>query len=81
MSALNDWACAQPSMEAVRDFLDWCEAQKIELAQWQVDRKWPVPITEGREAMLARWQGIDTRKLENERRALLASATSKGTTP
>ena len=72
MNELEKWSQAQPIIIAIRDFLEWCDEQKIELA---VMSGHPVvrlnPIMEARERMIARHVGIDLVALENERRALL----------
>ena len=78
MTELEKFSQAVPSMEVIRDFLDWCEAQKIELAEPTPSGKWLQPRIEGRETMLARYFEIDGTKLEKERRALLAGATVGG---
>lgn len=72
MSEINKWAAARPTLAAIRDFLDWCETQKIELAVPTPSGRWLQPVGEDRERMLARYLEIDEAKLENERRALLA---------
>lgn len=71
---INKWAAAQPSLTVIRDFLEWCAEQKIELGKPNEGGRWAlVPLVEDREAMLARYLEIDTVALENERRALLES--------
>jgi len=71
MKELDKFSAAVPSMEVIRDFLDWCEQQNIELAgpAPSGNRLWP--MIEGREQMLARYFKINAKKLEQERRALL----------
>ena len=72
MSELDKWADARPSMDVIVDFLDWCGEQRIELADWRPNGMSMLPLIEDRASMLARYFKINTVKLENERRALLA---------
>lgn len=74
---LDKWADAQPSMSVILDFLEWCDDQKIELARPTDAGSRLFSLTEGREAMLARFFKINTVKLENERRALLHAASTR----
>jgi len=76
VSELSKWSAAQPTLHAIRDFLDWCETQNIDLALPTPSGKWLQPVMENRESMLARYLEIDTTKLENERRALLKRCRS-----
>lgn len=62
---------AQFPMSVIRDFLEWCDGQKIELSAWVPSGRWLLPIIEDRERMLERYFGIDANELERERRALL----------
>jgi hypothetical protein len=71
MKELDKFSAAVPSMEVIRDFLDWCEKQNVELAEPTPSGNWLQPRIEGREQMLARYFKIDPKKLEQERRALL----------
>lgn len=68
---LKKWAAAQPSLSTLRDFLEWLDEQKLEVAAWRPSGNWMMPVVEDRERMLARYLGIDLNALEHERRALL----------
>lgn len=70
---INKHAAVQPNMRSIRDFLEWCDSQKIELATWMPSGRWMFPISEDRERMFARYFEIDEARLERERRALLES--------
>lgn len=70
-SVLDKWADAQPTLTVIREFLEWCDQQKIELAKARPSGTWYTPLLEDREALLARYLEIDSRQLENARRALL----------
>ncbi len=78
MKEIDRHAYAVPAMRIIGDFLDWCEQQKIELAEPTPSGKWLQPRIEGREAMFQRYFGINGAKLENERRALLAKCGRVG---
>ncbi len=78
MSELEKHADAVPSMRIIGEFLDWCEEQKIELAEPTPSGKWLQPRIEGREAMFQRYFGISAAKLEKERRALLTKCARVG---
>jgi hypothetical protein len=71
---LAKFANAHPSMEVIRDFINWLSGQDIELGTWTESGRWMLPVGEGLDTMLSRYFDIDTVKLENERRALLAKA-------
>lgn len=71
---LDRWAANIDERRTIEAFLDWCEEQRIELAQWG-DRRWPEPLT-SRSALLDRYHEIDQQQLDKERRALLAEATA-----
>ncbi len=71
MTELERFADAVPSMQVIREFMAWCEEQKIELAEPTPSGRWLQPRVEGLEHMLARYFKIDSAKLEKERRALL----------
>lgn len=77
MSELDKWADAQPSMAVLREFLEWCDGQKIALAKARPSGTWYLPLLEDREALLARYFKVNTVKLENERRALLRRASTR----
>lgn len=68
---LERFAAAVPSMHVIREFMAWCEGQKIELAEPTPSGRHLQPRTEGIEHMMARYFGIDLVRLENERRDLL----------
>lgn len=69
---LDKWAAAQPRVAVLREFLEWCDEQKRFIASYgRIERDYAAPVPEGREDMIARFVGIDTRKLETERRAVL----------
>lgn len=74
MNELEKWAQAQPTLSAIRGFLEWCDEQHIELASWLPSGHRMMPIIEGREDLLARYLEIDTKQLERERAALLKKA-------
>lgn len=76
MAELEKFADAVPSMQIIREFLDWCEEQKIELASPLRNGNLLYPLSEGRETMLARYFKIDAKRLESERRALLKKCQS-----
>jgi hypothetical protein len=71
---LAKFANAHQSMQVIRDFMEWLAGQKIELATWTESGRWMLPVGEGLDTMFARYFDIDTVKLEEERRALLAKA-------
>ena len=79
MTELEKFADAVPSMEVIREFISWCEEQKIELAGPTPSGRWLQPHIEGLEHMMGRYFKINPVKLENERRALLKSARSSTT--
>lgn len=72
MSEMEKFSGAHATLETIRDFLEWCDGQKIELAAWTPHGTRMLPIIEGREGLLMRYLDLDPVKLENERRALLA---------
>lgn len=70
-SQLDKWAEELPTRNVVREFLEWCDEQQIELASWLPGGNRLRPLTEERERMLDRYFGIDAMQLERERMALL----------
>lgn len=66
----------QAQEAAILDFLDWCEAQGMELGMWIASGRYMRPVGISREQLLAGHLGVDLKVLENERRALLASFTA-----
>lgn len=54
----------------IGDFLDWLRQQGIRLCRYGSDDNL-YPISDGIELLLARYYGIDTAKVEDERAALL----------
>ena len=77
MTELEKFAEAVPSMEVIREFMSWCEEQKIELASPLPNGVHLYPLTEGLENMMARYFKINLVKLENERRALLKKVVTQ----
>lgn len=77
MSQLDKWSDAQPAMITLREFLEWLDRQKIELAVWRPHGTSMLPITEDRERLLARFLEIDEAELERERRAILKKCQSR----
>jgi hypothetical protein len=69
---LDRWATTANDRRTIEDFLDWLEAQRIEPCQWSEGARWPIPMVEGRAGLLNRYFEIDARRLDEERRALLA---------
>jgi hypothetical protein len=58
--------------QTIGEFLEWCEGQSFELCEVTPSgNRWP--ITERREAILARFFEIDLDVLEREKRAMLKS--------
>jgi hypothetical protein len=76
---LAKFAAAHPGMLVIRDFIEWCNEQHIELAVPTPSGRYLQPVIEGLDTMLSRYFEIDTAKLEEERRALLASAGTQRT--
>lgn len=76
MTELERFADAVPFMQIIREFLDWCEEQNIELASPLPNGVHLYPVNEGREQMFARYFKINAAKLEKERCALLAKQRS-----
>lgn len=62
----------QPLSQAVYNFLVWCDEQGMALSLPHGESGYHLPITEGREKLLARHFGIDLNKLEREKEAILA---------
>lgn len=78
MSQLEKFADSLPSRQVLREFFEWLDGQKIELAVPRTESRWMlVPMVEDRERMLDRYFGVDATKLENERRALLARTSTR----
>jgi len=69
---LDKWADAQTEMTVILYFLDWLEAQRMEIAVPRETGNWLRPITESRTEMLYRYFKINAVKLEHERRALIS---------
>lgn len=64
----------QDTSQAIGEFLEWLDEQRIDLCSVILGAghdRW-APIVDGREAILARYFGIDLRAAERERRAVLA---------
>lgn len=64
----------QPESQSISDFIDWLSAQRLyicETADGVRDTRFS-PILESREALLARYFGIDLQEAERERRDVLA---------
>ena len=72
---LDKWAASMDDRRTIEDFLDWLEEQRIEPCVWTEDAKWPRPLTEGRAGLLNRYFQIDAKRLDDQRRGLLAEAT------
>lgn len=67
----------------VSDFLEWLCEQRIDLCSiipGTGHDRW-APITEGAEALTARYLGLDLNAIERERRAMLAAHVSGVTAP
>jgi hypothetical protein len=62
-----------PESQKIGEFLDWLGAQGIHLAAWDEDDDRLHPHGESFERLLARYFEIDLAKVEQERRAILAS--------
>lgn len=75
MTEIAKYADTLPTRNTLRDFLEWLDSEKIELAKARPSGIWYVPLIEGREHLFDRYLGINARELECERRALLARAT------
>lgn len=73
-SQIEKWAEEQGRLAVVREFLEWLDEQRLEVAAWKPSGNACLPIIEDREHLLARFVGVDLQKLEVERRALLADA-------
>jgi hypothetical protein len=71
---LDKWAAAIDDRCKLEDFLDWLGEQRIEPCQWTEKARWPMPMAEGRVGLLNRYFGIDAKRLDEQRRALLAEA-------
>lgn len=69
---LSKFNAAHSEMGTIRDFLEWLDAQRIELGTPSPMGRGLMHHFENREAMLMRYLELDPVKLENERRALLA---------
>lgn len=71
----------QPQMEVIREFLEWASDNGMELGHWEPAKAGQAndrfsPVNEQFDQYLARYFGIDMAKVENERRAMLASFNS-----
>lgn len=62
----------QPLSQAVYNFLEWCEHQHIYLGKYDARRDRMEPIYTSREQLLADHFEIDMKKLEREKKAILA---------
>jgi hypothetical protein len=76
---LKEWARARPQLDAINNFLDWCEGQGISLASWMGDELRQGAVLDGkivtsREAIIAKYLGIDLLELERARQELLQEA-------
>jgi hypothetical protein len=71
MRELDKWAEALPTRNTVREFLEWLDAQKLEVAAWLPSGTRMLPVLEDRERLLDRYFDIDAARLERERVALL----------
>jgi hypothetical protein len=75
MPECEKMAAVQVESRAISGFLGWLDEQGIELCE-RAEGSFGgnlFPILTGREELLARYFDIDLVKVENERRALLAS--------
>lgn len=77
---LAKFADAAPSMQVIREFLEWLDAQSIDLAKLSPHGSRYLLHMEDREAMLHRYFNIDAVRLETERRALLRRVDSAAKT-
>jgi hypothetical protein len=75
MKELDKWSDAQPMLAVLRDFLEWCDREGIDLAKPLPSGQRYMPIIEDREHLLARHLDIDLNRLERERMALLKKAS------
>jgi len=64
---------AAPRSQLIGEFLEWLDEQGIVLAAYGKNRTWPDPILDSRESILARFFGIDLKKVEKERMDILKS--------
>ena len=57
----------------IAQFLEWCQEQRIELGVWTSGESWDSfdPLSGQHDTIIMRWLGIDEKKLETERRAML----------
>lgn len=74
MSELEKYGQARDAMQTIREFMEWVESSRLELAVRRGDRLLPSPATI--DQLLYGYFKIDTVKLENERRALLNRAST-----
>lgn len=58
---------------AISEFLEWCEENSIVLRQWRNDEFCPEMLGRSHEELLAEYFGIDLKKVEVERREMLAA--------
>jgi len=67
---------AQPTSQVIGEFLDWLSENGMLVGKHIVPEGWTteafLPISEGTEALLARYFGIDLNAVERERRQVLA---------
>jgi hypothetical protein len=59
--------------QAAGEFIEWLGTQRIFLARYECDHNFPREVPTSLTTLLAEWQGIDQRKLEAEKRQMLAS--------
>ncbi len=68
---LDLWAKSHGEAVTVENFLAWCEGQGWALHAYRDGRNTPDMVMEPRGAMLYRYFGVDPKRLEEQRRALL----------
>jgi hypothetical protein len=74
---IDQFADTLAARQVLREFLEWCDEQKIELATARPTGIWYAPLVEDRERTLDRYLGIDAAQLEKERAALVAHLSKK----
>ena len=68
---LDLWAAHHAEAVTIESFLQWCEGEGMSLMVYPEGRQIPRIVTEPRGSILYRYFGVDPKRLENQRRALL----------
>jgi hypothetical protein len=68
-------AAIQDKSQAIGEFLEWLNSDGVRLSRWDERPGWDMlqPDTEGTTAILARYFGIDIKRLDDEKRKMLES--------